>query len=236
MTEVATRYRLKISQDHDAEAPRWDPVSRFVTWHRGYTIGDEQPKEEPLDYMLAQLPSDVQEQIEQEIRDYPDTSAVGGDREWEEWCREFTRWKAGRIGEEFDKLYIYLPVHAYIHSGITISTGTFSCPWDSGQLGLIYISKESAAKEWNANEEKALEYLDAEIKVYDQYLQGNVWGFQVHEVQVCNLGHEHLEDTDSCWGFYADSWEECRDQMAEHFEPVFTDEEWEKAWDDRSCG
>ena len=37
---------------------------------------------------------------------------------------------------------IYLSVYMYDHSGIALSTGRnypFNCPWDSSQLGYIYV-------------------------------------------------------------------------------------------------
>ena len=34
--------------------------------------------------------------------------------------------------------FFVLPLYLYDHSGITMSTGAFSCPWDSGQVGFIY--------------------------------------------------------------------------------------------------
>ena len=36
---------------------------------------------------------------------------------------------------------VILPIYMYDHSGITVSTSPFSCPWDSGRLGLIFMSK-----------------------------------------------------------------------------------------------
>jgi len=37
---------------------------------------------------------------------------------------------------------VVLPVYLYDHSGISIQTKPFSCRWDSGQIGFIYISRE----------------------------------------------------------------------------------------------
>ena len=42
--------------------------------------------------------------------------------------------------------YVILPLYLYDHSGITISTGPFSCPWDSGQVGWIYAPKDTFRK------------------------------------------------------------------------------------------
>jgi len=37
---------------------------------------------------------------------------------------------------------VVLPLYLYDHSGITISTTPFSCPWDSGRVGFAVVSKE----------------------------------------------------------------------------------------------
>ena len=33
---------------------------------------------------------------------------------------------------------VVLPLHLYDHSGITMNTTGFTCPWDSGRIGIIY--------------------------------------------------------------------------------------------------
>ena len=53
--------------------------------------------------------------------------------------------------EELREIYedpanIALPVFMYDHSGITINTTGFSCRWDSGQVGIIYMTKAKAAE------------------------------------------------------------------------------------------
>lgn len=40
-----------------------------------------------------------------------------------------------------------LPLFLYDHSGITMNTSGFHCPWDSGRVGWIYMSKETALRE-----------------------------------------------------------------------------------------
>ena len=51
--------------------------------------------------------------------------------------------------------YVILPLYLYDHSGITISTRPFSCPWDSGQVGWIYASKDTF-REMTGNSEDEL--------------------------------------------------------------------------------
>jgi hypothetical protein len=101
---------------------------------------------------------------------------------------------------------IALPVYIYDHSGITINTTGFSCPWDSGMVGVIYVSRDAVRREWNkkAISPKLLDQvrksLRGEIAVLDQYLTGQVYGFRVYDPEG--------EEVDSCWGFYGEP-EEC---------------------------
>ena len=43
---------------------------------------------------------------------------------------------------KFNNSYYWLPVYVNNHSGISFSTSAFSCGWDSGLAGIIYISKK----------------------------------------------------------------------------------------------
>ena len=102
---------------------------------------------------------------------------------------------------------IYLPLYLYDHSGITMNTTGFSCPWDSGQVGIIYITYDQIRKEMvmpKGNKYRpiknitknvykyVIDRLRGEVKTYDDYLRGNVYGFSVEK---------DGEDVDSCWGF-----------------------------------
>jgi hypothetical protein len=94
-----------------------------------------------------------------------------------------------------------LPLYLYDHSGITISTSPFSCNWDSGQVGFIFVSKH-VVKNYGVDETKVEEYLKGEVGTYDTYLRGEVYGFEVVKVTKCNLGHEHEEVIETHWGYY----------------------------------
>lgn len=104
-----------------------------------------------------------------------------------------------------ENVHTILPLYLYDHSGITISTGPFSCNWDSGQIGWIFVSKDKV-KEEGIDESKVEDYLKGEVETYDQYLTGDVYGYKIYEVTTCSLGHEHQEDLDSCWGFYGEEY------------------------------
>jgi hypothetical protein len=121
--------------------------------------------------------------------------------------------------EDAPEALFILDLYLYDHSGITMNTTGFSCGWDSGQVGIIYVSKEKALKEWPLQENETEEewekriykYLDGEVKNYDAYLTGDVWGYIVTD----NLDDEVVE---SCWGFYGHEYcEEEAQLMAKHY-------------------
>jgi hypothetical protein len=97
---------------------------------------------------------------------------------------------------------VILPLYLYDHSGITMSTGKFHCPWDSGQVGFIVISKKKVRKEYSVKRispkllARVEEYLKNEVKTYDQFLTGDVYHF--------NLTNKNTGEEDSCGGFYGD--------------------------------
>jgi len=112
--------------------------------------------------------------------------------------------------EKKENVCVILPLYLYDHSGITISTSSFSCNWDSGQIGWIVVSKEQVRKEFGVKRitkeiiEKVTNILEGEVKTYDQYLTGDVYGYRISKVTKCEFGHEHKEEVDSCWGYYGE--------------------------------
>ena len=96
--------------------------------------------------------------------------------------------------------HIKLPVYLYDHSGLTVSTIPFSCPWDSGQIGWIFIEKIKLRAELSKSTQRrdlqaeAEALLRAEVTEYDQYLTGDVCCARVEN----RAGEIH----DSCSGFY----------------------------------
>ncbi len=96
--------------------------------------------------------------------------------------------------------YLELPLYLYDHSGITMRTTAFSCPWDSGQVGVIIFEREKVLAEFGgkrltaARRKKAFELMRAEVETYDQYLTGDIW-----DVRIENDKGDIL---DSCSGFY----------------------------------
>lgn len=103
--------------------------------------------------------------------------------------------------------YLMLPLYLYDHSGLRMRTGSFHgllpqghAEFDSGQVGWIYVTREAVKKEYGVKRitkkvrEQALRVLQAEVETYDQYLCGDIYGYQIEDSEG--------EHEDSCWGFY----------------------------------
>jgi hypothetical protein len=99
-----------------------------------------------------------------------------------------------------EKPAVILPLYLYDHSGITISTTPFSCKWDSGQIGFVFISKDKVKNDYGVKRvtkkeiEKVTKVLLAELETYDLYMRGEVYGY--------TLINENGEIEDSCFGYY----------------------------------
>jgi hypothetical protein len=90
----------------------------------------------------------------------------------------------------------------YDHSGITIRTSPFSCPWDSGQIGFIYATPERIREFYGVKRITAkvkadvLKHLHGEIETYDKYLTGEVYRYLIIDPDG--------NDVDSCSGYYSE--------------------------------
>ncbi len=156
---------VKIKYDKSPLHPRvdWDPAGTMICWHSNYRLGDkeESKKYEDSDDLFRSI------------------SGVNDDK-------EYTTTELLELAKE--KAYI-LPLFLYDHSGITMSTGSFSCQWDSGQVGWIFIMKDNKElKSWTepwlkgrSIEEAAYGLMKGEVKHYDDFITGNVFGYSVKD-------------------------------------------------------
>lgn len=89
--------------------------------------------------------------------------------------------------------YYYFPVYAYIHSGVALSLGKsgypFTCPWDTSFKGFALVKR---TKGWSWRRDKAYKIAQSIVTEWNDYLSGNVWGYNIEETG------------DSCWGYYGD--------------------------------
>jgi hypothetical protein len=115
--------------------------------------------------------------------------------DYQQIAARFEERKGAYLYEQFIKYFKCIRnVYLYDHSGLTINLGGFDCPWDSGQVGWITMNP-AAYDEWkDADVEQIRRWIEGNAEIYDDYLTGNVYGYDI-EGDLCE---------DSCWGFYGD--------------------------------
>lgn len=184
-------FELKIYQDDEYCSPaEWDLFGEIYFWHRRYSLGDNLCFSSPEDFL--DYHSDL---TYEELEDMNFSQKEG----------------------EVRKNNLLLPLYLFDHSGLSLSTTPFYCPYDSAQVGYIMVSHKDIIKEFGELSTetlaKAEKILVSEVKSWDDYLSGNVYGFQLLE------NEEHI---DSCWGFYGDI-EEAKEQMKERIPEIHWD-------------
>lgn len=197
---IKHKYELKIKQDSDPESPReWSNLGSFYTTKNNRYI-----------------------RCEIEIYDYERDEAFefGSD--------------AGSDIERLSKLgYIAIPISIYDHSGWTVFSGVAN-GWDSGCIGFYVVSREKIREDFKCKRiskkllTRVKNIMESEIKTFDRYIQGDVWGFEITK---------DGEFFDSCWGFYEqDKFEDFRDDMMSNFpaEVNIDEKKFEQAWENRT--
>ena len=199
--------KLEIWYDDAGESPRNFDSNACVFWsdgmHRRYNF-HEAAASEMLDELRDLVPEDAKEE---EDEDWDDIKVI--------------RWLMRNQNNDSD--YAVMPVYMYDHSGLSFSTGSFSCPWDSGVIGFFMTNRkrfEELGLAWSA--EKGRENIQSEVKIFDEYHVYGVKGFTVTEYETCGAcSQEHEKESDSCGGFYgAEYAEEMKHNMPEKFWPL----------------
>ena len=127
-----------------------------------------------------------------------------------EMAESFSEWEKLNMAEEAGGI-VWLPIRMYEHSGVSIWLGKKSghpdAQWDCSTIGFAYVEKCTAEKEgalragksglYNGHkswQEWAYAMMEGEMKEYDLYVTGEVFGYMVEG------GDGYCED--SCWGFF----------------------------------
>ena len=175
-------YTIRIERDDIPYSPReWDNLGTITAKHSRYTLGDEQP-------------NCIQEWLECE-------TGLEHDQLETLWDKNPSQSEyMDALLDIFKRENIVLPVYMYEHGNIALSTGGFSCPWDSGQVGFIHVSKDKVRKEYGVKRisqktlDKVHRVLKDEIETYSQYVNGDVYAFLIEDKDGNII--------DSCGGFY----------------------------------
>jgi hypothetical protein len=106
-----------------------------------------------------------------------------------------------------DEVMIEYPVYAYIHGGVALALSPFSCPWDSCQSGVIYISRKKAKEMFRKRgmseedfQARVKEFLEGYLRTFNQYISGEVYEYIIED--------EDGEVVGGCCGFYGVDHEE----------------------------
>lgn len=171
--EAYRGHTIKILHDPEPENPRhFDTLGTMTCWHRRYLLGDRHDFNDPRDFVI-------------------DLAGVDPDADL----------SLTALFARAERRAVILPLYLYDHSGITMNTTGFHCPWDSGQVGYIHVSLADIRTEYGVKHvsktlsAKVADHLRREVATYDDYLSGNCYGFIVEK--------DHAEIA-SCWGFLGD--------------------------------
>lgn len=133
----------------------------------------------------------------------------------------YTRSSIDNLISRFKRKYYVLDLYLYDHSGLALNTTGFHCRWDSGQIGFVYIDKETAKKEsWN--KKRALQYMENVVKEMDNIVRGNQYGFRIEDENDDIIG--------ACGGFIGEP-KEVAEWMLEHMPEDITIEQVNEAFD-----
>lgn len=183
-------YSIGIYQDIDPLNPReFDSLGTMACFHTGYSLGDEETPDYYSDWL-----ADMADSIEDLPATIEDMVVNGAP------VQELGKVLLPLIRKHF----FILPLFLYDHSGLWMSTSNrswpFNCPWDSGQVGWIYVSRKRVREQYGIKriskklQDKVLDRLVGEVRTYSQYLSGDIYGYIVWD--------DDGEEVDSCWGYY----------------------------------
>ena len=164
--------RIHIKQEDNPESPRgWSNAWKWYSNHRRYAFDKENGKYLSIDDIFDGETEEGESINDAILRQNPEFLDVR-------------------------------PIYLADHSSISISLGSFNDPWDSGVGAYAVITREQAeadAPDLKGDDDKLIEaaygWLEGEVESYQNYLDGDVYGYVVEDGSG--------DQTDSCWGYYS---------------------------------
>lgn len=229
-------YTLEIEQSDYADNPReWSNLCTMICWHRHYDLGDKHTYDGIEDFFQTLCKEVINKGYDETAELYwqdmykmlkeSDLILIkainmydhGGITVSTSNCYPYNDyWDAGIVG------FIYVTKKTIFDEGCCL------CEKDeNGDYILIEHKHENAPSTYSHKRiptteenwrEVADHYLEGEMKTYDQYVRGDVYGYKLTKkvIQQDKCPHcgeviseyEDEEEVDSCWGFYGDCLEE----------------------------
>lgn len=230
---------ISIYHDEDVESPReYGSLGSLICWRRKYKLGDDHSYEDPQ-HMIRELATDcgLAEQSPKLLAKlFKAIVSTNEGREayreyrnyfWEQrheddfrmtFAEEYVRDSYGDLSDEAmqvlqeiaEEQYIVLPLYLCDHSGLSMNTTGFNCPWDSGQVGYAIMDIRKLEAEFGCGRQDAvyingkmispmlLEYgrdlLVLEVENYDSYLSGECYYYTAED--------DNGEVVDSCGSLF----------------------------------
>jgi hypothetical protein len=220
-TEEYNGYLIHIKYDDEPINPRteWDNFATITCWHSRCNLGDKNISRDKVEDWLESLAAEALPNGEDQLRArldkiWEDTRdpLVPQHRDLDDFNahdRRYQSLKHKLIERLIFRAYpVFQPLYLYEHSGMTISTGPFGDPWDSGHVGVITISREKLLKEYGRKHitkkllKTARSIVEAEVSEYDDVMTRNVYGYVIDCPEDEN--GNRAEHEDSSWGFVGD--------------------------------
>ena len=178
--EVYRGHTIQVYQDTDYQSPdEWgdDDDTFLVGYHREFWIKRDGFSED---------------RVKNALQDKY-TSACCEAELTEKQCEGCGQENAPRMIHPLNKEYHILPLEAYIHSGVSLALmneGNFvDRGWDVSLVGAVFVKRASGRTFATARK-----YAKGLVQSWNDYLSGNVYGYQAGEDG----------EIGSCWGFYGD--------------------------------
>lgn len=216
---------IKIVPDEYADNPRnWDNQTNMACFHKNYILGDKHLADTYKDFenLIFRLwlehatESEFKNKILKDLKNsrlsiYREILSSGDT--WEarfdymysyEFCITGDESKNLELPSKITWNFLYL----YDHSGITISMNPFSCRFDSGIVGIIYMID---ADKNPISYEQQIKIMKSEVKTYDDYIRGNCYGYIIEDSEE--------NEIDSCYGFLGD-YEYCLSEAKDYLNSI----------------
>lgn len=207
-------YTIAIERELYPLDPRqeYDHLGTMLCWHNRYNLGDVAKPPRLGDWLADMLDELGLAYDDDDTTFRPTTPAmkawVASERmriTWDDFDYYLRGDDKDCIEEAWARIYdsgklLILPLYLYDHGGITMRTTSFSDPWDSGQVGFIYVKTDDVKQEWGwkrltkQRRDHIETILKNEVEEYDAYLTGDVWVWFVND--------EDDNIVESCGGYY----------------------------------
>jgi len=186
---------LLIYADEMPEDPRaWDNVGTIVTGRQGrLSLGDRQVPD------LGDFLLDLAEEVDPTYANAIDLIGRMIDSESE----GFAEARGALARQSLERCCVMLEL---CWTGRKLFAGDEGADDPSSVDGYIYVPMDRVREEFRGDRDQALGYLRCEVETYSQYLEGDVYRFELYRRPAGASDDDEGELEDSCGGFYGSDW------------------------------